>query len=341
MDTRWNHKHTIILISGTVLAAALIICLGLGRFYVSPAQTLRIMADHFTPLRLRHTWTGKMESIILTVRLPRLLGAALVGAALSLSGAAYQGLFKNPLVSPDLLGISSGACVGAAFSILLGCSLAQTQAAALCMGLITVYLTTRIPRFFHSHSSMTLVLAGVIMSGFMNALLGVAKYVADPDNQLATIVYWTMGSFATARMKDVKMVALPILLAMAVLLMLRWRVNLVSLGEQEAKSLGVNLRKIRGICIVCATVLTACAVCLCGTIGWVGLIMPHMSRLVIGHDNRYLMPLSAILGAVFMVAADTLARNLTGSEIPLSILTGLLGAPLFVWLLGRQKARIS
>lgn len=282
-----------------------------------------------------------MESVILAVRLPRLMGAMLVGSALSLSGAAYQSLFRNPLVSPDLLGISSGACVGAAFAILLELPASLVQLSALGTGLLTVFLTTLIPGLFRNRSSLMLVLSGVIMSGFMSALLGIAKYVADPENHLASIVYWTMGSFSNVRMKDVLLISPPILAAMAALLLLRWRVNLLSLGDAEAGSLGVNVRRSRGVTILCSTVLTACAVCLCGTIGWAGLIVPHLGRLIVGQDNRYLLPMSAVLGALFLVVVDTLARNLTGSEIPLSIITGVLGAPLFVWLLARQRARIG
>ena len=231
--------------------------------------------------------------------------------------------------------------MGAAFAILLELPAPLVQLSALGTGLLTVFLTTLIPGLFRNRSSLMLVLSGVIMSGFMSALLGIAKYVADPENHLASIVYWTMGSFSNVRMKDVLLISPPILAAMAVLLLLRWRVNLLSLGDAEAGSLGVNVRRARGVTILCSTVLTACAVCLCGTIGWAGLIVPHLGRLIVGQDNRYLLPMSAVLGALFLVVVDTLARNLTGSEIPLSIITGVLGAPLFVWLLARQRARIG
>ena len=252
------------------LAVTAVVCLGLGRFSVPFLQSLRILVNAFTPWRLETTWSDRMESVILAVRLPRLMGAMLVGSALSLSGAAYQSLFRNPLVSPDLLGISSGACVGAAFAILLELPAPLVQLSALGTGLLTVFLTTLIPGLFCNRSSLMLVLSGVIMSGFMSALFGIAKYVADPENHLASIVYWTMGSFSNVRMKDVLLIAPPILAAMAALLLLRWRVNLLSLGDAEAGSLGVNVRRARGVTILCSTVLTACAVCLCGTIGWAG-----------------------------------------------------------------------
>lgn len=336
-----GRKNAVIFTFVLMLAVVFIVCLGLGRFSVPALQALRIMASRLTPLNLEATWSDKMESVILSVRLPRLVGAVLVGAALALSGATYQSLFKNPLVSPDLLGISSGACVGAAFAILLDFPYPLIQLSALGMGLFTVFLTTLIPKLFRNKSSLMLVLSGVIMSGFMSAILGIAKYVADPEDHLASIVYWMMGAFSNARLKNVLLVSPPMLVSMTVLLLLRWRINLLSLGDAEAKSLGVNVKRARALTILCSTVLTACAVCLCGTIGWLGLIVPHLGRLVIGQDNRHLLPMSAVLGALFLVIVDTLARNLTGSEIPLSIITGALGAPLFVWLLGRQKARIG
>ena len=333
--------HVIILATSIALVAVMLVALGLGRFSVPVGETVRIIVDQYLPVSLEQTWTDQMSSVITTVRLPRILGAALVGAALALSGATYQGVFKNPLVSPDLLGVSNGACVGAAFAILAGLPSLGIQLAALVMGLLTVCLTTTIPRMFRNKSSLMLVLAGVIVSGLMGAILGMAKYAADPEDELASIVYWTMGSLSGIRMRDVLIVTPAMLIALAVLLMLRWRVNLLSLGDKEAKALGVNIRRTRGLMIVCSTVLTAGAICMCGTIGWVGLVVPHFARLIIGHDNRFLMPMSAILGAILLIMVDTIARNLTGSEIPLSIITGIVGAPLFLWLLMIQKARID
>jgi len=335
------HAHKTIYFSILLFIAAFLISLSIGRFHVPLIQVVKILISQVVPTGMEVTWTEQMENVIINIRLPRLVGASLVGGALALSGATYQGLFKNPLVSPDLLGVSNGACVGAAIAILLGFPSLAIQGCALLTGLLAVVISTSIPKFFKNNSSLMLVLGGVIVSGFMSSLLGITKYVADPDNQLAAIVYWTMGSFATTNMNQVLLVMPAILSVMVILLLMRWRINLLSLGDKEARSLGVNIRKTRGLAIFCATILTACAVCLCGTIGWVGLIIPHFGRLIIGHDNRYLFPISTIIGAVFMIVVDTIARNLTGSEIPLSIITGLLGAPLFVWLLARQKVRIS
>ena len=343
-------KNNIVLISGVALFVVMMICLGLGRFSVPVFQTFKIIVNWIVSgignlfssnIGLKQTWSDQMSSVILTVRLPRVLGAALIGAALALSGATYQGVFKNPLVSPDLLGVSNGACVGAAFAILCGLPSLGIQMCALVMGLLTVFITTIIPKFFKNNSSLMLVLSGVIVSGFMSAVLGMATYVADPDDELGDIVYWMMGSLSGVRMRDVLIVAPAMIAALIVLIMLRWRVNLLSLGDKEAKSLGVNVPRVRNLTILCSTVLTACSICLCGTIGWIGLVVPHFSRIIIGQDNRFLMPMSAILGAILMVLVDTVSRNLTGSEIPLSIITGVIGAPLFLFLLVVQHTRIE
>ncbi|MFP3156315.1 iron ABC transporter permease [Lachnospiraceae bacterium ZAX-1] len=315
--------------------------LGVGRYYVPAHEVAKILLNHIFPGQIAVTWTEKMESVILNIRLPRVMGAVVVGGALSLSGATYQGIFKNPLVSPDLLGVSSGACVGASIAILLGRTAAQIQLVALAMGLLAVFCTTMIPKFFKNSSNLMLVLSGIIVSGFMASVQGFLTYIADPFSDLATIIYWTMGSLASVRGLDILRIGPVMFIAMAVLLLIRWRINLLSLSDYEAKTLGVNVPRTRGLAIVCATVLTASAVCMCGTIGWVGMIIPHFGRLLVGEDNRYMMPIATLLGMMFMVVVDTIARNLTSSEIPLSIITGLLGTPLFLWLLMRQKVRIT
>lgn len=323
------------------IVVAFLICLSLGRYNVPILQVAKIIINNFLPLQLDITWTDQMESIVMEIRLPRLIGALLVGSALAMSGATYQGLFKNPLVSPDLLGVSSGACVGASVAILLNRSSLEIQLAALAMGLLAVLISTTIPKFFKNTSNLMLVLSGIIVSGFMSAFQGIVKYLADPQLQLASIVFWMMGSLSSVKGSDILRVGPAMLIVGVILFLIRWRINLLSLGSAEAKSLGVNVPRVRGLAILCATILTASAVCLCGTIGWVGLIMPHLGRLLVGEDNRYLIPASALLGALFMIIVDTVARNLTGTEIPLGIITGLLGAPMFVWLLARQKARID
>lgn len=276
-------------------------------------------------------------NIVLNLRLPRILAAMLVGAALAASGAAYQGIFRNPLVSPDLLGVSSGACVGAALSILLGWSIWGTQAAAFAGGLLAVLMTLALPRLIGRDSAVILVLAGIVVSGFMSATLGLMKYLADPETELAEIVYWQMGSLAKSEYGNLAALVPVMLLAAGVLVAMRWRINVLSLGDREARLVGAEIRRERTIMVVCATLLTASAVCLSGTIGWLGLVVPHLARLAAGDNNLRTLPLSILAGALFLLCTDTLARNLYEQEIPLGIITGFIGAPFFAWVLVRQK----
>lgn len=322
-----------------LLLASLGLSLCCGRYSVPFDQTVSILCSRLWTVP--QTWSDGMANVVLNVRLPRIIAGLLVGAALATSGATYQSIFKNPLVSPDLLGVSAGACAGASIAIVLHAGNLITQLLALGFGLAAVFLTTRLPRLFRNESALMLVLAGVVVGGFMNAVFGVMKYVADPDQELASIVYWTMGSFTGIERVMLQALSPVILISMAVLLLLRWRINLLALGDGEASSLGVNVASLRGVCILFSTLLTASAVCLSGTIGWVGLVTPHFARLLVGEDNRRLLPAAILIGASMMILADWLARNLTGAEIPLSIITGLVGAPLFVVLLALQKRKIQ
>ncbi len=334
-----RRSRRILALLGVLVVALAVFALTSGRFAVSAGDALKICLAQFVDIP--QTWSDKAETMVATVRVPRVLGAILVGAALSVSGAAYQGMFKNPIVSPDILGVSSGACVGAATAILLHVGGLETQLFALLGGLAAVAITVSVPKLFRNRGKLMLVLAGVLVSGFMGSLLSFLKYVADADSELAEIVYWTMGSLASVRGKDIALMGPVILVAMAVLLAMRWRVNLLSLGDNEARSLGVNVRRTRAVVIACSTLLTSTAVCICGTIGWVGLIVPHACRLIVGQDNKNLLPASVLVGAAFMLVVDTVCRTLTVNEIPLSIFTGLIGVPLFVVLLAAQRTRLE
>ena len=326
--------------------AILVLMLGigamcLGNYRITPLTVARVLASRVPGVDIVPDWPKAAETVILQVRMPRTLGALMVGGALSLSGATYQGVFKNPLVSPDLLGVSAGACVGAASAILLHTGRASLQVLALATGLGAVALATFIPRLLRNTSTMALVLSGIIVAGLMNSTLGLLKYMADPETELAEITYWMMGSFSQLEGTEV-MVVLPIMAAAAtVLLALRWRINLLSLGDQQARSLGVPLRPTRLTTITCATALTGCAVCISGTVGWVGLVVPHIGRLIAGPDNTRLLPVSLVVGGAFMLVVDTAARTLSSAEIPLSILTGFIGAPLYIWLLFQQRVRLQ
>lgn len=329
----------IMLILFCLWIAMLLAAFCLGRYSVSVADVVKILLSKIIPIQ--KTWDATTEGVILTLRLPRIVAALLIGGAFVLSGAAYQGVFKNPLVSPDLLGVSSGASVGAALMILFNNGKIETQIGAFIGGIIAVTLATCIPRLLKNNSITILVLAGIIISGLMSSILGIIKYLADPEEELAGIVYWQMGSLAKVHGSDVLAIMPVILVMMLLLLGIRWRINILSLGEDEAKSLGINMTLMRGIVIFSATVLTASAVCISGTIGWIGLIIPHLGRLLVGPDNVKLLPASLLLGGSFMLFIDTIARVSTSAELPLSILTGIIGAPFYFWLLARQRMNIQ
>ncbi|WP_299077059.1 iron ABC transporter permease [uncultured Fretibacterium sp.] len=322
-----------------LLVVVFFIALCAGRYSIRVTEVVRILAS--SVFDVTQTWDDRAYGVIFTLRLPRTIGAVLVGAALSLAGAAYQGVFKNPLVSPDLLGVSSGACVGAAIAILLGMNSLGVQTLAFAVGIGAVALTMLIPRLFRSSSMMMLVLSGVIVRGMMDSVVGIIKYIADPETQLADITYWTLGSLVKVLSSDLFAIAPVIAAGCLMVLLLSWRINILSLGEQEARALGVHVGFVRGVVILCSTLLTASAVCVCGTIGWVGLVIPHLSRITIGQDNTKSIPVSLLMGAIFMVAIDTLARVLTSLELPLSILTGIIGAPFYFMVLAGQRMSLS
>ena len=326
-----------LLFLGIVVAVLVVLSLCIGRYQVDVGTTLKILFSWLFGGETGVDWTQNQYNVIMNLRLPRALAAMLVGAALALSGASYQGVFQNPLVSPDILGVSYGACVGAALSILLYLNNWWTQILAFVGGLITVFITVSIPKLMHRHTNVVMVLSGVIVGGFMSSILGIMKYVADPDTQLAEITYWQLGSIAKVNFTLLKYTAPVMIVAAIILIAMRWRLNLISLGEEEARTLGVDIRKERGIIIVAATILTASAVSVAGTIGWVGLIIPHVTRRIVGSDNKRLIPTVIFVAAAFMLIVDLFARNISGYEIPLGILTGLIGAPIFGYILVKQR----
>ena len=327
------------------LIGCTLVALCSGRYTVHLKDAVLVLYSGLRKLlglpELPRNWDAMAESVIYTLRLPRVVAAILVGGALSLSGVAYQGVFKNPLVSPDLLGVSTGACVGAAIAILLHLNATGIQLLAFAFGMLTVGLTVSIPRLMKNDSVTMLVLSGVIVGGIMSSIMGVIKYIADPETVLADITYWQMGSLAKVTQSDVLAIILPIVAAAALLIAIRWQINLLSLGDREAKTLGIRIGLTRNVIILCSTLLTACAVCLCGTIGWVGLVIPHLSRILVGPDNVKSIPVSCVLGSIFMLLIDTVARSATTLEIPLSILTGLIGAPFYLYILVKQRMKMT
>lgn len=326
-----------------IFLALLLLCFAVFSICVGPLSTNPI--DVYDAIRskmgIAPTMNEAMETVLFSIRIPRVLSSIMIGAMLSLSGAVYQGVFRNPLVSPDILGVSSGASVGAASAILLGLGIFERQIFAFLGGILAVLLASVIPKLLKNYSNLVLVLSGIIVSGFLSSLLAVIKFIAEEQTELATIVFWQMGSFATINMKEIMSIAPVFLICTFLLISLSWRINILSFGEVEAKTLGMNIRQIRGITIACSSFLTASAVSISGTIGWVGLVIPHFSRLLVGSDHIKMIPITALSGALFMLIIDTIARASLTVEIPLSILTGLIGAPCYAWLLYRQRANVS
>ena len=330
-----------------VMLVALVILVGVtylslitGRYPLELDELFRILGKNSFGMDLKVYKPA--ENMLLTVRIPRLLAAGLIGAALAIAGATFQAVFRNPLVSPYLLGVSQGASVGAATAILLGVGTTiAIQGSALAGGLIAVLLTVTVPRLLRNESTLMLVLSGVIVGGFGTAALGALKFIANPETQLAQIVFWQMGSLQDVRVDALTQFALVAGPCILLLLAMRWRVNILSLGDDEARTLGINLSRTRGVTILLATLITATSVCIGGPISWVGLVIPHLCRLLVGSDTTKLMPLSILMGASFMMFVDTLARSLTSAEVPLSVLTGFIGTPLYVALLLLGKVRVK
>lgn len=318
-----------------VMAVIFIFSLMVGRYFVPANQVVDILLSPFINMPI--TWDHSMYNVVMEIRLPRVLGDIFVGIALAISGAAYQGVFRNELVSPDLLGVSQGASVGACIAILMHLPILGIAISAFIGGIFAVCITLTLPKLIQNHSRIVIVLCGIIVSGFMTAIIGLLKYLADPDTELADIVYWQLGSLAKVTWDNVWYVIPVIIVATGALLAMRWRLNILSLSDQEAQSLGVNVQRERLIVISLSTVLTAAAVCLSGTIGWVGLIMPHLARMLVGGDHAKLLPITILVSASFLMVADMLARTLTTAEIPLGILCGFVGTPFFAWILYRHR----
>ena len=275
--------------------------------------------------------------IVWDIRMPRALLGCLVGASLAVSGTAFQGLFRNPLVSSGILGVSSGAGFGAALAILLFNSVTAAYPLAFAFGIFAVFCAYFIGRLYSTTPAIMLVLGGVIVSSVFAALLSFVKYVSDPYDQLPKIVFWLMGSLASAGYRDIMIAGIPMVIGMTGLLAVRWQINVLSMGDREARTLGINTDVSKGLTILCATLATAGAVCVSGVIGWIGLVIPHIARMIFGNDNRIIVPASLSLGACFLVMVDDIGRLITGSEIPLGILTAILGGPFFVYLLKKTK----
>lgn len=322
LSIRWQ----LVLLILPVLTA--FVCLCIGRISISPTQVFAAI-------------TGDPQVSVMTsmtlwnLRLPRILLAALAGAGLSAAGCTFQSLFANPLATPDTLGVSSGASFGAALGLLLGLPLLCVQLTALLMGGAAVAMTW-VAGSGKNRGLSTVVLAGIMMGSLFNAMVSLVKFLADEESQLPAITYWLMGGLNNAAFETLLMGAPPILAGIAILYLLRWRLNLLPLSEDEARSSGVNISMLRGIAVICATMVTASCVSMCGQVGWVGLLVPHMCRMKFGSNHLSLLPASISFGAAFLIVVDTVARSASAQEIPISILTAIIGAPFFIILMRKS-----
>lgn len=312
------------------LVIAFLAALSVGRFPIAPSQLPAILL-------------GRDESpaalVFWNIRLPRVAAAMLVGAALAAAGAAFQGMFRNPLASPDLLGVSAGASLGAVLGIFLGLPVAAIQGLAFAGGIGAVAAVAALAGAVRGQGDpvLVLILAGIALGALMGAAISLLKILADPYNQLPAITFWLLGTLSAATRGDILAAAAPAILGLVGLFLIRWRLNLLTLGEDEARALGVNTGALRAGAVALATLCTAAVTALAGAVGWIGLVVPHMARMLGGPDLRRLVPLSMLLGAAFLLAVDTLARSVGRMEIPLGILTAVLGTPLFLWLLIRAR----
>lgn len=321
-------------ISIAVFAIVFTFALMLGRYAIGIDNFFKAVFTNDPNLEVQ-------RSVITNLRFPRTVMAAFVGAGLSLSGLLYQETFRNKLVSPDLLGVSTGASVGAAFAIVLGLSSAFISVFAFLMGLLTVFITVIISKLFRNGSSTILLLSGIIVGGFMSAVLSLIKYSSGDITTLASITYWLMGSFESATMKHNFILMGVVVVCVIALLLISHPINLVNQGKAEAQTKGINYNFYRTLIIVISTILTAISVCFCGTISWIGLVIPHIVRLLAGRDAKRTIPLCITFGGTFMIVVDIISRSFTDSEIPLSAVTGLLGTVIFVVILIIKRRKLN
>lgn len=325
-----------VLLALTLLLLSLaVLSVGIGRVFIAPDRVLAILASRLLPVE--PYWSSSEALIVLNVRLPRIAAAVMIGAALAAAGAAYQNLFRNPIVSPDILGVSAGAGFGASLAVMLNLGALGIQASAFATGLVAVALCFSIGQAINRHSLIVLVLVGVVIAAFFQAMISVLKIVADPIDVLPVITFWLLGGLNKITPGDLPLVATVIGLSLALLHALRWQVNVMSVGEEEARSLGVNVALIRLLLVLAATLMTAAAVSIAGIVGWVGLVVPHMARMLTGPSFERMFPVVVVAGALFVLMVDNVARAASAMEIPLGIVTSVIGAPLFIALLLRAR----
>lgn len=312
--------------------------LAVGRYTVPPNEIVRILLGQILPIG--HTWYPQEETVVLDVRLPRVLLSMLLGGGLALTGAVMQGVFRNPLASAQMLGVSSGASFGGVLVLLAGLGGAALVGGAFLGGIAALVLVVVIARAVPGAPLLMIILGGTVVGAMFQAMVSFITYIADPYSELPSIVFWLMGSLATASYAKVLTAAVPILMAAVVVLTLRWRLNILAMGDEDATALGLKPARLRMLLLLCVALITAGSVSVAGVIGWVGLVVPHLVRMMVGTDNRRVLPVSALLGAIYLTVIDTLSRTVTTAEVPIGILTAILGAPFFVMLLIRNRTRL-
>ena len=321
----------------SLLIAAIIISAAIGRYPIGIREIFGIVFSKL--FNIEPFWSATQASLLLSHRIPRIILACLVGCCLSAAGASYQGIFQNPMASPDILGASSGAAFGAALGILLGFGNTMIIVSAFVVSLLSVIIVVFVGKKIRGNSTIGLILIGIMISSLFSSGTSFIKLVADTQEQLPAITYWLIGSLNGAQTYDIQIVFIPMLIGLVLLILLRWRLNILAFGDEEATTMGVNVNRLRTVIIICATLLTASSVAVSGMIGWVGLIIPHLARRIVGNDFKILMPVTMLLGAVFMLVVDDVSRSLLATEIPIGILTSVIGAPFFIYLMAKGGAK--
>ncbi|MFN2340392.1 MAG: FecCD family ABC transporter permease [Halanaerobium sp.] len=326
-----------IIITGLLLIALILISMLIGNYELALSDLALILSDFFSG-ELEKIFNNPDWSVLYYIRLPRILTVVLVGSALSISGAAYQNIFRNPLVSPDILGVSAGAGLGVALGLLYSSgSIFEVYLIAFITGTAAVALTYWLSQLAGGKNTMFMVLAGIVVSSLANALISLLKYLADPMQNLPGIVFYLMGGFSRSGWQEFYLLLPVVIISLTVILLLRWQLNIFSLGEKEAAALGVDTEKIKLIVIVFSTIMVAAATAAAGQVSWIGLVIPHIARFIVGSKYKYYLPASALLGGFSLLLMDNLARTISGAEIPISIITALIGAPFFAYLLITKK----
>lgn len=333
--TKNDELKFLILILMPIIAFTL--SLTLGRYPITVKEIFTILIAKAAGKDI--DYPKVVDTVIFQIRIPRITAAMMVGSALSVSGAVYQGMFKNPMVSPDILGTSAGAGFGAALAILLSFNTIGVQVMSFVFGFMAVLLTYTISVKVGKDEGvmLVLVLAGILVGTIFQSLTSLSKYVADPYAKLPAITFWLMGSLSAVSNRDVRVIMLPFILGMAPLFLIRWHLNALSFGEEEAKALGVDTGRLRLLVIICSTLLTASSISVAGRVGWVGLVIPHLARMVVGPDFKRLLPATALMGGTYLLIVDNVSRSISSIEIPLGILTSILGAPFFIYLLSKTR----